>query len=177
MYINFNLLLKQNFPIDNPLLILQIIHQKEYEFLKNVSKELLIKLFNEEYITKIKPSKKDTPKYLLARLTDKGKKFLKDLSIAKITDESVNLSSKLVSLYKDNGLEIKNVKKIVELISWFLSETDFTPEHIYTVAEDYVQTNNKKFTMNLNNFIWRPESVFQKKWNLSQSKLYSLCQK
>lgn len=175
MYVNFNVLDSKNISWEE-LMILQIIYQKDYSRLEKY-RDGLNSLWKKEMLTLIKEVKKDTPKYMLARLSDKGKRFLKDLSVAEITDESRNLAAKLISLYDNNNLTIANKKKIVELVSWFLAETGFEPNKVYAVVQTYISETPKEFTSNLNNLIWRGESVFATKWQLSQSKLYGLMTK
>lgn len=175
MYINFEILSKNNFSwAENELLVLQIIKQKQYDLLESCSKDLLNNLYKNGYIQLIKGNK-NVPKYMLVRLSEKAKKFLKDISVAEITSESKELAAKLISLYQNNNLTINNKKKVVEMVSWFLSEVpDFTADKIYETVENYINTENRQFVRSLNNLIWKGESVFATKWQLSQSKLYGL---
>ena len=175
MFINFNILEKNNFDWkDNKLLVLLTIRQKEYNRLVDC-REKLIELFKDGYITKVKGNKKD-PEFLKARLSKKGKKLLELLEIPEVTKESENLSIRLIELYKSNGLEKKigNKNKITKLISWFLGETQFESDDVYNTVETYINSVENKFIRGIEHLVWKGESVFSTKWSLSNSKLYNL---
>lgn len=170
MFINFNLL-KESGLSAGELVLLQGIKQKEY-LLFSKSINTLKKLKEQGYLKTV--GKETNIEY---RLDKKGKNFLKDLEIADVTNESKYLAMSLISLYEDNGIAITNKKKIVEMVSWFLSEVEFDSEYITSVVADYLQSfsaNEKKFISQLHNLIWKGESVYSINWNLSQSKLYGM---
>lgn len=171
MYINFKILVKSGVNAQQ-LLILQGIKQKEYDMFEKALPHLE-KLKENGFLTTIK-GEKTQALYTKFRLSKKGKNFLRDLEIAEITEESLKLSAELISLYEDEGLDIKNKKKIVELTSWFLSETGFNGDDVYQTVSDYINSTEKTYVSNLNNLIWKGESAFSTKWNLSQSKLYGM---
>lgn len=174
MYINLNILEKHGFKWqDNPLLVLQAVKQKDYQLLKDCPKELLNQLYKDGYIQLIEGKPKED-KHLKIRLTDRSKRFLKDCGVKAITEESKLLALKLIELWESNGQTVQNRKKIVELTAWLLGELpEYTVDEIFSCAESYISSSGK-FTMGLGNFLWKPENVFQKNWNTSQSKLYSL---
>jgi hypothetical protein len=167
MYINFKLLLKHKIKAGE-LLLLQGLKQKEYDlFFK--SENTLNCLEEKGYLKKIgKKTYKDF------RLSEKGSKFLKDLQVAEITEDSKRLAMNLISLYEEKGFKITNKKKIVELCAWFLSEVDYSVDDITTVVADYLNITEIKYTSSLQNLIWKGDNVFSNNWSLSQSKLYGL---
>src|SRR5688572_200427 len=143
MYINFSILLKDNISWGS-LMVLQMVYQKDYQELKPYAKTILTDLYNRGYVTKIQATKKDTPSYILARLSDKGKKLLKLIQTPEVTEDSLWLVQQLLKIYEINGfitaeLDKKNKEKfisnrtkkainkqlLVELIAWFLAETQF----------------------------------------------------
>lgn len=171
MYINFKVLTSHKITAQE-LLILQAVKQSEFEMLSKAEAKLL-DLQNRDLLTTIK-GKSSEPLYLKFRLSKKGKTFLRDLEVAEITESSLSLSGNLIALYENEGLEIANKKEVVELVSWFLSETNFDPEAVYQSVSDYLNSTEKKFISNLNNLIWKSKNVYSTKWSLTQSKLYGL---
>jgi hypothetical protein len=175
MYINFNLLERVGIKWrDNELLVLQCLKQKDYDVLDVHSRDALNSLYKKGFVTLVKGNQ---PAIQRARVSKKGNKFLKDLSVAEITEESKQLAGNLISLYENAGKPVQNKKKIVELTAWFLAETDFSAEEIYNVVEEYIRTEEIKYVSHLQNLIWKGESVFSTNWNLAQSKLYGLLTK
>ena len=178
MYVNFDLLEKKEIEWkSNDLLVLQCIRQKEYERLEGCRNSLL-RLFKKELVVKIASHPKNKPPYLGARLTMKAKAFLRDLQVASVTEESLGLAKSLIELYEQNNLTVGNRKEIVELVSWFLAETqEYTPDMVYDVVADYVNSTERKFIRSLYTLIWKGKSVFSTNWSLSDSKLYELMKK
>lgn len=178
MYLNFEILEKKGFSWkENELLVLLCIRQKEYERLEPC-RDVLLSLHSKGYVVKLASHPKNKPSYLGARLTMKSKALIRELQIAEITPESTSLAASLVSLYEQYNLNIGNKKKIVELVAWFMAETqDYTPEQVYEAVENYVSTTEKTYISALNNLLWKGESTFSTTWSLSQSKLYTLLTK
>ena len=177
MYINFDLLEKEGFEWkNNELLVIFCIRQKEYERLDNCS-ESLNKLFQRKLVTKTSSLPKNKPAYLGARLTMKAKSFLKELQIAKVTEEAKELTKNLIDLYESRGLLIGNKKEIVELVAWFLAETQEEGAAVYDAVENYVMSTEKTYISKLNNLIWKGKNVFATNWDLADSKLYELLKK
>ncbi len=174
MVINFKTLDKHGFSWKNSeVLVMQCIHQKEYELLEDC-RDILNGLYKKDFISLIKRAKKDTPTYMKARLTKKGKSFLKDLQVAEITQESKLVAFELIEMYSSKNLNIGNKKKIVELVAWFIAESQIDADTIADTVNDYILKEDPKFTSKLENLIWKGDSVFSTAWNLSQSKLYQM---
>ena len=123
MYLNFTTL-NSNLSLDHPLFILIALKQNDFSkftFSESVIQQTadleLIKRISEKYKWK---------------LSDKGKKLLRDLQIANITDESVSLAKDVSELYYDHGLEnmIGSNKELLKRVSWFLAESGFNPLEI-----------------------------------------------
>jgi DNA-binding MarR family transcriptional regulator len=170
MYINFEYLEKKSVTIYE-FLALQIISQKSYDLLVDM-REILNSLYKKELVNSTKSINKEKP-YLSVRLTTKGKRVLKEVTIANITDEVTSLSYELISLYESKGFNVGNKREVVKLLSWFMVNTEFSSGEILSATEQYLQGQTEvKFTRSLENFIHKSPSAFSSKWDLGNSMLY-----
>jgi hypothetical protein len=170
MYINFEYLEKKSVTFYEFLALL-IIRQKNYSSLVGMG-ETLNSLYKKELVNSTKSVNKEKP-YLSARLTAKGKKILKEVTIPNITDEVTSLSYELISLYESKGFNVGNKREVVKLLSWFMANTDFSSGEILSATEQYLQGQTEvKFTRSLENFIHKSPSAFSSKWDLGNSMLY-----
>lgn len=167
MYINFKLMSKHKITAYE-VVILIAIKQNEEEYVKQADSTTLEDLKLGGWI---EPLKRTPKKY---KLTKKSKNFLRDLGVAEVTEDSINLAAELINLYEDHNLNITNKKKIVEMVSWFLSETGFAPDTVLATVYDYINSTEKMYVSSLNNLICKLPNVFSTKWTVSNSKLYGL---
>lgn len=169
MYINFDLLFKAEMK-SGDLLILLMIKQKEYERLEH-HRERLLKLYEEGYVTTIK-GKTNTPKYMNARLSKKGVKFLGELEVPNITDEAIKLVDDLMGLVEDLGKNKPNKKKLTFLVNWFMAETGADAETIFSHVEECYS----RFHI-MESIFFKPKNAYTTKPNLADSYLYTLLEK
>lgn len=161
MYLNFDVISKNEFIWQDNLFLCLVALKNKVEIGDDMAELLILKGFA------IRRGNKVTP-------TKDAIKLLKDCQIAGISDESKGLAQDLIEMYENNGKKVMNKKKVLELLSWFLSETNFSHKTIISVVENYLLTTQPKYISELHNLIWKPENVFSTKWTLSNSKLYGL---
>lgn len=161
MAINTKVLEKNNVAwLDNDYIVLQAIQQKQTD---DFSEKVIERLLQKELITHKR------------KITPKGTKFLREVSIIGLTEESKYLTEKLIVFYQEQGLKINNKKKTYEIISWFIAETGFEPKEIFNKVEEYVfGVKEKMYVSELGNLFWKAPNLYATKYNLNESKLYNI---
>jgi hypothetical protein len=174
MIFNVELVIKSGVS-DSEIITLLTIKNKGYEYLA-IRTDQLNSLKDKEFVEMVK-GKVGTPTYMNARLSKKGKDFLRDISIPGVSEEAKQVLTNACSSYESRGFgeKIGNKKRAVSLISWFLIETSFSAEQVCKAISDYIWgVGELTYCTLLPNLIWKPMSVFETKPNTADSKLYKL---
>jgi len=146
---------------DQEFMDLMKIHKKENDFVNEKSISTLEKL------GLVKSGK----------ITNKGKTFIQNAFLTKLTSEAEDLAHKLVDLYNQFDRKTGNFLEVKKRIAWFLDATMFNPEVIYNTIESYLNQNDK-FVKNLDNLFWTPTSkAFSVHYKLSESPLFDMISK
>lgn len=170
MYINFNILEKENLTFPD-LKIFLLINQKELSADKaNMIEPLLKKYIHDGYLKEIKTGKTFLDRL---RVTKRTKELLVKLSIMDENDEVIQLATELIDLFESYSKEYGNKMNITSSLCWFISKTAFTPEQIKESVEEWLSNDWKMW---LENIIWdkKKANVFTTiaSRQLSQSPLY-----
>jgi hypothetical protein len=162
MYINFKLLNKKGLEILD-LVLLQLAKQNKSEDLSNeislYSKNRMETLVEKGYLTFIKGNKSDN-EYQRLRITKSGNSFLEDLETPEVLEEDLLLFDWISNVYISRGKEIGNKKKTKMYIAILLDEF---------VKDD----NNMEYNNRLEYAFFKASNVFQTKFELDQSRLYT----
>lgn len=153
------------------LFTLMLINQKEAIYLRDIPFD---QLEEDGLISFLKGS---GTKEERVRLSPNGKALLDALTTRGVSEDVLELSTKLVELYEDYGKESGNLIEIRDRMGWFISTTGFSPKVILNAVEDYL-TIGGDYTMRLDNLIWKPQSVaYSVNYSLSDSRLFELIRK
>jgi len=171
MYINYPYLFSKELSIIH-LNTLQMVFQKEFTLLEAFEAEME-DLTNIEYIGSTKKNAKISD----TRITKKGKAFLDKVSTMDYTEEIGELCKEMIDLYTSYSKSTGTKLEVQNRMIWFISQTGFNPAIIKNVIQEYLSTNTT-YTKNLENLIWKPDSVFSVHKNLKNSHLYDIiCKK
>ena len=161
----------------NSLGVLVAIKQKEVEnyfvLYPEQDKEIIVgKLLTHGYATALKDGKG-------YKVSTSGTSLLKSLEIKGLEDHHKEQYAKLVELYLSRGLsksKLGNTKRGLEHYVAFVTETGFSAEVIYDTVEEYLDANSREpeFVRQLSLLIHKSPNAYSTRFNLSDSKLYSL---
>lgn len=176
MYINFPLLAESKLNMDD-LGFLLAIKQKDidkYCELYCLHKDSIINLYLQKQL--IEPLKKKN-EYRLSKSTEN---LLKSLEIASLEEIHKVQYKTFVDCYLSLGLskdKLGNTKRGLTYYIAFLAESGFSYEDILATIEDYLESNSREpiYIRKLSDLFCKQDNVYSTKFDLSKSKLYSLC--
>tara|TARA_S200002703_G_scaffold118613_1_gene104278 strand:+ start:812 stop:1354 length:543 start_codon:yes stop_codon:yes gene_type:complete len=172
MYINFEYLNKQEFDYTDFLILIAINQKDLSSFVHNCDEsidETLEHLGEKGYIERFK-SKEGY------KLTQKGRKILREVEIADISEDVNELFVRLKDRYIANNRENKlgSQKKALKYLANFVAETNFSYDNIVDAVEEYLVDTPDKFTSKLENLIFKPANIYSTKFKLEECKLHTL---
>jgi hypothetical protein len=176
MYINFKLLNKKGLEILD-LVLLQLAKQNKSEDLSNeislYSKNRMETLVEKGYLTFIKGNKSDN-EYQRLRITKSGNSFLEDLETPEVLEEDLLLFDWISNVYISRGKEIGNKKKTKMYIALFRVQSGIEKNHLAILLDEFVKDdNNMEYNNRLEYAFFKASNVFQTKFELDQSRLYT----
>lgn len=136
MYINFNAYKKHNLTPEY-LIQLLAIKQKQTE---EINSDILRHFEELGYISYTK-GKKNQDKRELVRLSDKGKKILKDISTDSKdwTEDEEVLYDWLSKYYEERGKQVGNPNRVKKLLRWFSVETGIYKNNLIKLIVDFLK--------------------------------------
>lgn len=168
MYINFEKLVSYGLNSEQ-LMALQAVSQKDTAAIFMYEGSLK-ELGEREFIHYIKSGD--------VRLTKKGLSVLDTIQESNKAEEAKTLAKQLISYYESENLITGSQKDTERRLNWFLSNTVFSSKAILSTVHRYVHEmdsqGKRKYIPALHNLIWKGKSVFDAKYQLSQSTLYEL---
>lgn len=177
MYINFPLLVKSDLDMI-ALGTLLAIKQKDFDFYceilnNNQQDNSWQKLLNLGYIEPLK-SKSGY------KVSKSGENLIKGLEIANLEEIHKEQYKTFVDSYLSLGLskdKLGNTKRGLTYYIAFLAESGFSYEDILATIEDYLDSNSREpiYIRKLSDLFCKQDNVYSTKFDLSKSKLYSLC--
>jgi len=177
MYINFNYLDSKGLN-DYDLINFVIISQQDTFRIERHIDSMLVEQYEQQGWVQYTKGSGSWPERL--RLTKKGKDIIQLATTYEYNDDIGRLATKLQSMYLDFGVEENRVgktKKVIDLLVWYLSATDFSMTEIYLAIEKYLQETDPKFVANLENLFWRKQSVYSVHPTIKDSTLFEyMCQ-
>jgi hypothetical protein len=176
MYINFRLLNKKGLEVLD-LVLLQLAKQNKSEDLSNeislYSKNRMEALIEKCYLTFIKGNKSDN-EYQILRITKSGNSFLEDLETPEVLEEDLLLFDWISNVYMSRGKEIGNKKKTKMYIALFRVQSGIEKNHLAILLDEFVKDdNNMEYNNRLEYAFFKASNVFQTKFELDQSRLYT----
>jgi len=184
MYINFEVLKKSGLNLDELAALLAIrqkttdaFHDFKEHHLKDDEEvdflgEAVVTLLEKELVTPIKSGKG-------FKMLKKGTTLVRYLEIANLTSEIKEQYASLKLAYISAGLDKKLGKTSVGLKYYanFLGESGFTHDQAYRAVEEHIEerSSEPEFTKQLHNLICEPQNRFSTRFDLEDSKLYSIC--
>jgi DNA-binding MarR family transcriptional regulator len=172
MYINFEYLNKQELDYTD-FIILVAVNQKDLSsFIHHCDEsfdEGLKCLGEKGYIERLK-SKEGY------KLTKQGRKILREVEVANISDEVNSLLVRLQDAYIASNRKGKlgNQKNALKFLANFVAETDFDSDLIVAAVEQYLDDTPEMYTSMLEKLIFKPANHYSSKFKLSESKLYTI---
>jgi hypothetical protein len=176
MYLNVEMMSK--YQVDcYALLILQYAKQQKNEDLGALIKSLgesNISLLEEKgFLRKIKGNSGQLEESKI-RLTKKGAKVLDDIETPEILPEDLILFDWMSDIYLKLGKDIGNKKKTKMYIALFRAHSGIEKNCLATLLEHFVNDeDNMEYNMKLEFAFFKPTNVFQVKFDLDQSRLYT----
>jgi hypothetical protein len=176
MYINFKLLNKKGFEVLD-LILLQLAKQNKSEDLSSdislYSLNRIENLVSKGYLTYIKGNKSDS-EFQRLRLTKSGSNFLEDIETPEVLEEDLLLFDWISDVYSSLGKDIGNKKKTKMYIAQFRVQSGIEKNHLAILLDEFVKDdNNMEYNMKLEFAFFKPSNVFQVKFELEQSRLYT----
>lgn len=179
MILNFKIFQKNNLNPTSLYILIMLKNSLNKELEDNITQNqemTIMSMVEDGLLTYIKGKKEKQGTIELLRLSKTGKNVLRDLQIADMTDESLEVASAIIEMYEAKGLESKvtNKRQTVKLMGWFMAETEFTKEQILSAVDTFLNTTEPTYISQTHNLIWRGDNVFATKPKLEESKLYNL---
>lgn len=174
MYVNFNLLSSYKL-IPEDVISLQAIFQNKTEDNEHLLESICnLKKFENLGLVKFINGTKKSSKFKLVRLSDKGSKILEEIQIPEINEDDLNIFSWLEAIYKKEGKEIGNAKKTKSLISQFRVNSGIERNHLAYLCKIFISDEKEmEYSQRLEYLFWKPSNLFQTKFDINQSRLYS----
>lgn len=163
MYINFEQMMSAGLTISD-LGYLLMIRQKEV-MVDVIPKEFIDRYLKAMYIEPMKNGK--------YKLTPRGGSLLSLIETPSLTPEAEGIRDRIIGIYEDAGKETGAVKEVEKRLVWFLANTNFKEGPICDAVISHLDTS-REYAMRLDNFIWKPASVYSVHMSLSESKLFDI---
>lgn len=190
MYINFSL---SSSLICGDIEKLTAIKQKETEWLHKYLLLTDIRRFEElDFISRVKCKKGQENSLEVLRLSDKGKKFINNLSFEGVVDtESQTLADWVIKIYSSRkGGFVKNKTELARRIQWFKTITSIGGNYLALLIQctildtydsdcgetfyEFKEKNPRGLLSNMGeNLFWSPTSIMDKHKTLDKSPLYN----
>lgn len=174
MYINFPLSESYGL-IPEDVIILQLIFQNKFEDHGELLEKVCTNLHKYEeqgFVKYINGTKKDSP-FKLIRLSDKGNRILEEIQVAGVTNDDLDLYQWLESVYKKEGKDIGNVKKVKSFISQFRVNSGIERNHLAYLCSTFIKDEKEmEYSKRLEYLFFKPANVFTVKFDIEGSRLY-----
>lgn len=177
MYINFEIAKKRGLsPTD--VVNLQLISQNKTEKLEgvifdNIPLSILNSYQEQELVTLVKAKNRSDSIQNRIRLSPKGHDLLEDLQVPEINDDDLMLYGWLESIYKKEGKELGNRKKIKLYIALFRSNSGIDRNKLAFLCKTFINDESQfEWSKRLEYLFFKPGNVYSVKFDLEQSKLY-----
>lgn len=174
MYINFDILRKQKLNVEH-FMILQMCKQNKSE---DLSAELmkysteLNWLMGEGYLTTIKGKKTDSI-FKKVRLSKKGTDALNNINTPAVTEDDLTLFDWLCRVYTTEDKLIGNKRKTKMYIAEFRANSGIQRNELAHLLEVFLEDEeNMMFNNKLEYAFFKPDNVYQSKFDLDQSRLW-----
>jgi len=142
-----------------------------------VSDEDLDRLEKQGYIKYIKGKKSDSIIHKM-RLGKKGTAFLNSLEDPDVEEEDVRIFNWLSEIYKKRDKQIGNGKKTVRLIASFREKSGIEKNHLAFLCNTFINDDSEQeYSHKLEFVFWKPKNIFQVRFILEDSRLWSYYQK
>lgn len=180
MYINISNLFKLKNPLMLPLLL--VLKQSSK---KDVSEQLAVLiddteldyLIQNKFVKYIKGTKKQNELQKL-RLDKKGTEFLNNLDEPEVEDQDVKIFDWLSEQYKKKEKQVGNGKKTKRLIASFREKSGIDKNKLAFLCNEFINDDNEQeYSHKLEYVFWKPSNMFQVKFVLEDSRLWSYYQK
>lgn len=180
MYININNLFKLKNPLMLPLLL--VLKQASK---KDVSEQLAVLiddaeldyLIQNKFVKYIKGTKKQNELQKL-RLDKKGTEFLNNLDEPEVEEQDVKIFEWLSEQYKSKEKQVGNGKKTKRLIASFREKSGIDKNKLAFLCNEFINDGNEQeYSHKLEYVFWKPSNMFQVKFVLEDSRLWSYYQK
>jgi len=169
-YINTKFLSSSGFTWDDAYTLL-LIKQGQAEELE---KEWTEKLLEVGLIKLIKPKNKAESELSRLRLDKKGREFLEKLSEAEIEEEDNRVLIWLSDLYKSLGKEIGSKNKTLYYLKEFRVKSGIDKNKLVNLITVLTNDENQmEWSKVLQYLIFKPQNVYNTKFNLDESKLWN----
>lgn len=175
MYINFNLLSGYGL-IPGDVIILQAISQNRIEDNSVLLDEICDRLDfyeKQDLVRYIKGAKKDS-QFKLIRLSEKGSRILEEIQIPNLTQDDIDVAEWIKKVYIKAEKEIGNFKNLKLHTALFRVHSGIERNHLAKLISTFINDEeNFKYSVRADYLIWKPENLFQTKFDINQSRLYS----
>lgn len=168
MYINFKEYRRLNL---NPekLVTLLAIKNGAFEF---INSNTLSELDTDGYTTYIKGTAKQD-KIHKVRLSKKGKDLFSSLEEVEVSEDSIKIFNWLKTIYLSSDRSVGNEKKTKILIEQFSSKSGIRRNCLAYLIQTFIKDESQfEWSKVLQYLFFKPDSVFDTRFDLNASKLY-----
>lgn len=173
-YFNFKLIESYGLtPTD--IMVLTAIVQNRTEDMSKLLEQICDNLdfYEKQGLVKYIHGKKNYSKFKLVRATDKLNNQLENIEIPELTNDDIDLAEWLKGIYLKADKKVGNFKNLKLYLSLFRVHSQIERNWLAFLIKDFINDkDNFEYSQIATNLLWRPDNLFQTKFNLNQSRLY-----
>lgn len=183
MYINFKLLKEKGLaPVD--VMFLQMIKQQKFENLET-HLEIMLKpapnyvtaAVERGWVSFVKGKAKDSELSKM-RIADAGQKLLDDIETPLIEEQDIIVFEWVKKIYLKDNKEVGNQKKAKSNIANFRVHSGISGNCLAALLRDFLKDEEAQaWSMKVEFIFWKPENLYQTKFDLNASRLWHYYEK
>lgn len=158
------------------IIAIQLIHQNSNgdmeEYLEDISRDVLNKLFRMELLKLVKQMRKTQETRNRVRLSNIGKRTYTSMTAYKSNDDDIKIHTFLSDVFKKLEKQQPSRSKMLKLIAAFRLESGLSAKEIYELCKVFVNDDDAmEWTHKLDYVFFKPENHYSK-FSLGDSRLW-----